>query len=757
MSGKKISSLLWRGVKFCARGFLRAAFALTALLLIAALGAWIFIVKYFNAQYIGAIATQALQHAFNRPVVMGSIKLVSLNAVEVENLKIIDAGFEFYNEVLSVDSVVVRYNILPLLLESRLEIEEVILNRPALNIVKAANGRTNIVGLAVTSREVETGQQFDLQTAGGARQISIEDWSIKDGTLSFRDIGANESHSLNGLHIFFDDLKFNAFSDFSLNFVLRNKIKDKVIETEIIGSGSVNLANFAPQNMALEDGSFEVRALRRPLLFKLSARDFTAPQTRLTADLPAFTYDDISLFLPKPVSFALPPAQLQAQINFTNSFNNIDAPQITFKNADVELSLKAQADMAAQKITAGFQTGDFNAEAADYFNILKPYKVRGPINARGNVIYDKAKLSMSGLEIDLKGVSSDLYNFTVRGVYGKYAAEQNFNVMNAVVDEGTFKVGRQSVQKIKGRASYEHKKDNFYALLDNSRFNGQNIRMSVAISNVKREQNRVIKVMTSVDTFNPKEVFDTVVDFADALSDGPSTFKPEAGDMAWLRNFKAGLPDFMQNIKGSVFAKRFESPVLAGENFNAEVNVRGMVSGMARLSGKVDARLENGTIYKLQEMSDRYAALGIAFQPFVIMNNMERAGSFKVGQVLKDTPFEIMTASADFNNGKMDINNFYLDGRVIAAAVEGRVDWVGEDMDLEIYTMFKNTSKRGALSENLTDESGEPALAFRAHDTMQKPSVQMRSPKKTGSKIQTARAKGLRTSFGAIQKFVRER
>ncbi|MBQ6223864.1 MAG: hypothetical protein IJJ58_01700, partial [Campylobacter sp.] len=131
-----------------------------------------------------------------------------------------------------------------------------------------------------------------------------------------------------------------------------------------------------------------------------------------------------------------------------------------------------------------------------------------------------------------------------------------------------------------------------------------------------------------------------------------------------------------------------------------------------------------------------------------------RAGSFKMNKVLKDTPFDIINASAVFANGKMNINNFYLDGKVIAATLGGWVDWHKEDFDLDIYTMFKNTSKRGVLSENLTDESGEPALAFRTYKTMKDPAIQMKSPKKTGKQIEAAAKKGLETDFKQIKEFI---
>jgi len=250
-----------------------------------------------------------------------------------------------------------------------------------------------------------------------------------------------------------------------------------------------------------------------------------------------------------------------------------------------------------------------------------------------------------------------------------------------------------------------------------------------------------------------------VEDFVEALAKPTNAPKPakDTSSLSWLRNFRAALPGFMPNISGSVFAESFESPIATGKKFTAEVDIKGLLPGMDKLTGKIDARLENGKILRMQEAADRWKALGIAFQPFVIMHNMERAGSFKVGQVLKDTPFDRMTASADFINGRMNINNFYLDGSVIAANVDGWVNWVGENIDLDIFTMFRNISRRGALSENLTDESGEPALAFRASGRMTNPAIAIRSPKKAGSHIREARAAGVRTDFAAIQKFVKEK
>ena len=93
-------------------------------------------------------------------------------------------------------------------------------------------------------------------------------------------------------------------------------------------------------------------------------------------------------------------------------------------------------------------------------------------------------------------------------------------------------------------------------------------------------------------------------------------------------------------------------------------------------------------------------------------------------------------------------------GPTISAAVSGWTDWVKETFDLTIYTMFTNTSKSGVLAENLTDESGNPALAFRVSSAMNKPKLEMLRAKKAGKTIQAAQEKGVTTDFSEVTKFI---
>ncbi len=741
------------------RNLFRLIFGLMVVFVFFTLVIWFLALKYLSAGQLGSELAAVLQKSLNRPVIIGAIKLTDINEVQIDGLKVVDTSVpNGYGDLISASSTVIRYD-LPALLEGRVRIKEIILKNPSLNLIKYEGGRSNLPQVQ-TLGEASTAEGQVFSVAAGARNIDviIEDWKVENGTLSYRDFASNASHSLNGVFVQFENLKFNQASDYALNFVLRNKIKDRILETEIYSRGKINLADFAPANMTLEGAKVEVRGLKQPLSFNVSAQNFANPNVDIESRLPALGYDDVSLLLPKQLNFNLPAAALRAGVQFSDGFKKIKVKSARFSNEHLTLNAKADFDFSAPQNHGliQFKAEDFDAANIDYFGVLKDYKLAGPISAAGEAVLNEGKLSLPKLALDLKGVDGFVTNFTITGARGQLNINDNLNEWDATVQDGVFKVGRQTVSAVRGDAQYSHRKKVFNALVARgTKFNAKDIKLDVTITDVTDEPKRSVRVMLYTNKFEPLEVFDTVQDFVAALSDGDDAFTPEEGDLAWLHNFKKGIPKFMPNFNGFIFADEFYSPIISGKNFNAEFNLKALLPQMPRLSGRVDITLQNGTIYQLQEAAERQKALGIAFQPFVLMNNMERAGSFKMGQVLKDTPFETMSASVDITNGKMTVNNFFANGEVIAAALSGSVDWTAESMDIDIATMFKNTSKRGVLSENLTDESGDPALSFNVSGPMSKPAVHVKSPKKVGAAIREATIKGIRTNFSAGQYFMR--
>ena len=370
---------------------------------------------------------------------------------------------------------------------------------------------------------------------------------------------------------------------------------------------------------------------------------------------------------------------------------------------------------------------------------------------------ENGKFTLPLVEIGAKEASGNFWGFVVSGLSGSFTAKKDFSDLYAQTTGGKVKVADSVFDKLKLTASY--RKGDVYAYISSALLNDVPLKLRLSIDNIKSKK-RKIDTSIYLQNFEPMKFIGTVMDFVEVMLEIPKKkSKPlpvQTGELAWMRNFRDRLPNFMPNFAGTLYADTFTSTVLSGNHFNAEFDFTGMVAGAKELNGSLDMKLEDGIIHQMEKLAEEQQALNITFTPFIMMHRMERSGSFKVGEVLKDVAFNEMAGSVDFKNGTMIINNAFTQGPVISAAVSGWVDWVRETFELAIWTMFTPSSKKGGiLAENLTDESGNPALAFKVSSSMLKPKQEMLRAKKTNEQIETARRRGLRTDFNKSRDFLK--
>ena len=756
MTGKEIRTKILRVLKFGTKNLIRPIFILVSLSFIVGFAGWLFVIRYINANNIGEQIAKQIERSLGRSVLISRVKFVLPTTFILEDFKIIDSVAPDYKEFVAIKKVKLDFDIAPLL-ENKVIVKEAIFENPTINIVKTPKGNFNLPEIKTHKRHKGRGTEFDFTTQGGtAWQVIIEDWVLKNGTFAYRDLLSEQSHSLNGLNLRFYNLEFNEDTAFDLNFILRNKIKDKVVEGEVVSQGKINFADFKLQEMSLKNTDINLYTLKKPIQIYLNLDNFLEPKVDVNISLPQVEEGDVSFLFDTKEKYSVPATTIDLKGEAKESFSQINVSSLSLKNKDIKFTANGNLSINPDGITAAATVQNIKLDTskiAQYFKPLKPYALVGNLEGKWDFTYNKSGLKTKKLTAKSSSLSSKILGFIVEKANLTFDATENFNKMSAVIQDGIFKVGRQTFSSIKGRTSLDYKKQDFYAIAESALANGKPMRMSVGIKDVRQIAKRDVKMLLSVSELDPLEIFNIVEDFAAVLSDPKNPDEPkDTSDLAWLRNFRAALPKFMINFSGSIYAEKLTSPVLAGKDFYGTFTLNNLLPQMEKLNGKMDARLSEGVIYKLQEAADNQKVLGVAYQPFVIMSRMERAGSFKMGQILKDTPFEIMGASVNFKNGDMTVNNYYVDGSVISAAISGHVDWVRENFDLNIMTMFKNTSKRGALAENLTDESGDPAFSFVTYGSMSKPKLEMKSPKKVGRQIQEARKKDTE-QFEEIKKF----
>ena len=746
-------SWIWWFFKSCFILSLRTVLFAVMLLLLIAAGLWLLFLKTFNAQHISELITEELQKRLDRPVIISSLDLKFINTIELKGFSVLDTEGAPGYPLLSAESVTLQFRLLPLL-DQQLVIDEVSLNSPRFNIVRQPDGSYNMPQIR-TPKEKSV---YTSELTGRKLAVSVEDWSVHNGVFSYKDLGSGVSHAIYGLNLHFEQLRFNELSRFSLEMVLRNKWGDNISDMEIKGNGHVNFANFNWTNFALRSLRTQVFLFQKPVDLLVDLDNLRTPYFNIKASVPAFESKDLSLFHEKELGFSLPKTEISAQGRLDQGYRLLKLNKVTLSALDIQASVSGQLDFTQTLFTADLtgSTNFFNLAGKNtYYPAIGQYKLTGQAALSAQVLREKGAFSLPLMTAQGKEVSGLFYGFKADGITGEFQAKQNFSDLYARTSAGKVTVNKSVFDKLNLSASW--RKGNLYAYIASTELNSVPFKLSLSVNNLKSARR---KIRTSIywKDLDPLAFIDTVKDFVVVITPlikkGVKFKEPVEGDLAWLRNFRDRLPKFMPNFAGNLTADTFSTQVLSGNRFSAEFDFTGMTAGMQNLSGPLEARLEGGIIHQMEKLAEEQQALNITFQPFILMHRMERAGSFKVGQVLKDVPFNDMAVSVDFTKGRMQINNAYTVGPTLSAAVSGWTDWVNENFDIIIWTMFNNTSRSGALAENLTDESGDPALAFRVSSSMLKPKLEMLRAKKTGQTIRAAQEQGLNTSFKAAQEFI---
>ncbi len=741
-----------RFTKASVHAVLRFLLFLSMLLLLLFCIVWILFLRMFNAQQLSERITSQLQKQLNRPVKISSINMKFWNVIELKGFCILDTVGEPGKPLVAADSVTLAFDILPLF-EKKLVVHEVTLNAPRFNLVRIKDGVYNSADIRFSRQE----QPTYTDVSGKKMEVVIEDWSIKKGVISFKNLETNSSHSIYGLNAHFENLRLNELSDFEMDMVLRNQWEERISELEIKANGQINFADFDWKQFALRDLKTQVYLFQNPIEIELNVDSLTAPSFNLQATTPAFDARDMSIFGVKDQSFSVPPITLSAQGQFKDEYRKLEISNLQAQAEDILLSATGSADFSQDPFTmqVDFSTQFFTLpDKGNFWPKLKRYNLTGKGAASGTLARNKGKFNLPLLNLKAQNASGLFYGFKADNVTGNFQAKNDFTDLYVRTTGGKVTVDRSTFDKLQLSGSW--RKGNLYVYMASTELNGVPFKMNVTVNNLKKE-NRTIRTNMYFQKFDPMAFIETVKDFVTVitpLTKGGETTPEVTGELAWLRNFRDRLPNFMPNFAGTLSADTFSSTVLSGEKFRAEFDLTGLQAGAPRLSGPLHVHLQNGVIHQMEKLAAEQEALNVTFQPFIMMHRMERAGSFSVGKVLKDVEVNELGAWVDLKNGDMTVHNAYTVGPTISAAISGTTDWVKELFDLTIYTMFTNTSKSGVLAENLTDESGNPALAFRVSSSMTKPKLEMLRAKKAGKTIKAAQEKGVGTDFSAATTFI---
>ena len=400
---------MWRFIKSCVVLSLRTVLFTVMLLLLIAAGLWLLFLKTFNAQHISELITEELQKRLDRPVIISSLDLKFINTVELKGFSVVDTEGAPGYALLSADSVTLQFKLLPLL-DQQLIIDEVSLNSPRFNIVRLPDGTYNMPQIR-TPKEKSV---YTSELTGRKLAVSVEDWSVHNGVLSYKDLASGVSHAIYGLNMHFEQLRFNELSRFQAEMILRNKWGDNISDMEIKGTGHVNFANFDWSKFALRSLRTQVFLFQKPVDLLIDLDNLRTPYFNVKASVPAFASKDLSLFHEKELGFSIPKAQLTAQGKLEQDYRLLTLSQVSVSAADVQAQGSGTLDFTQTPFTADLsaKTNFFKlADKHTYYPDIRQYKLTGQAAVSAQLQRQKGKFSLPLLNVQGKDVSGLFYGF----------------------------------------------------------------------------------------------------------------------------------------------------------------------------------------------------------------------------------------------------------------------------------------------------------------------------------------------------------
>ena len=455
-------------------------------LLIVFLGGWIFLVKTFNAQRISEAITSELQKHLSRPVAISSMELTFVNTIELKGFYVLDTVGNPGSALLSADTVTLRFKLLPLLAH-QLVIDEVVFQTPRFNVARLPDGSNNVPQIKHTGKTVYTGKE-----SGQKWIVSVEDWTIKNGVLSYQDLASGVTHALYGFNLHLEQLRFNEPTQFALDMVLRNQWQNGISDMEIEGTGQVDFADFNWEQFALRNLNAKVFLFQNPIELTANVVNLRNPQFNIQAKIPAFTEQDLSVFNLDDTPFSVPKSSVMLQGTLEQNYKQLKLSQVTASAADVKLGGKGQFDLSESPFSADlqFSTGTFNlADKHTYYAPLAKYKLKGKGSAQGRIARQNGKYTLPLLTLRAQEASGSFYGFETENVTGEFQAKNNFSDLYTAADKGKVTVANSIFDNVNLSATW--RKGDLYAYIAAAELNGVPVKINTTITNLKSDKRKI--------------------------------------------------------------------------------------------------------------------------------------------------------------------------------------------------------------------------------------------------------------------------
>ncbi|MBI4350469.1 MAG: hypothetical protein HY550_03425 [Elusimicrobia bacterium] len=689
----------------------------------------------FKPADLESIVTNQLQEALKRPVHIEWARLSATGEIKIKGLRVTEPGAETV-DFLSAEYIYATYRLKPLL-KRRLEIDSVILVSPRIEFIKRADGTWNIGDIFAAYRKSPGRNLLDR----------IDKTEIRDGEVFMRYMRSGARHSFEHLDITLKDFKPGADTPFYASLVYRSNAFRRPVSGRLHAEGLVNFAGFKWDKAGIGDLRADLTLLDKNVRFTGGIKNFLGPAITLKAELPSFRSGDLAYLFSSPFAFTAPRSSWELDAVFTSS-----------KTAELRLlakplNIRAEGSFDLSRSTLSYV---FTLSAPPLsLDQLKRYapaltldKLAGKAQLRLKLASKNGKPVLSRVFVNADGAGFRYRGLNASGLDLSALLAENLANSHVTATGGRLTLGGGSLGGLKlgTELSKEELMFNY-----SGKFNGGPVKGRAVVRRPFTAQRTVDFTGYSARLLF-SEVKALVLDIKELR--GPRVgMKESDSELAWLRTLKNSIPIGYSGFRLLYKADHFRHEYMEAADFYVAASLKNIAGDISGIKGDISIKSGSGTFYNVEKTSEQDRIYYIFSMPLRFIYQMNRRGALKFGAKVKDVSFNSIGGDYSLDEGKVEIKNFYMDGKEFSAYASGQLDFSNETMKVKIYTISGKYDSMGGLPEALTDASGKPALAFVIEGRMTKPEFKMISPRESGKIIKEAARKEAAIDFARIDGF----
>lgn len=689
----------------------------------------------FTPADLESIVTNQLQKTLKRPVHIEWARLSATGEIKIKGLRVTEPGPETV-DFIRAEYIYATYRLMPLL-QHKLVIDSVMLISPAIVLIKRADGTWNLGDIFASYRK-SPGKNFLDEVARA---------EIKDGEVSVRYIKSGARHSFENLNLVLTDFKPGADTPFNASLSLKSTGFKRPVRGRLYTEGTINFAGFKWDKAAVKDLRADLTLMNKTVRFTGGISNFRHPEIALKAETPSFKNTDLAYLFNSPAAFTAP-----------RSYWDISAVITSSRTAELRLltrplNIKAEGSFDLSKSTLAYA---FTISAPPFdLGQLKRYGTSLPIDSPAGSAQIRLKLaskngkpSLTRVFANASGAGFKYRKLGAAGLNLSALMSDNFAKNSLTSTGGRLTLGGGSLSGLK--LDTEISKDELMFKYS-GKFNSGPVKGRAIVRRPFTAQRTVDFTGYSADLLF-SELKNLVFDIKELR--GPRVgMKESESELVWLKTLKNSIPIGYSSFKLLYKADHFKHQYLDAADFYIAASLKNIAGDISGIKGDISIKSGAGTFYDVQKTSEQDRIYYIFSMPLIFIQRMNRRGALSFGYKVDNISFNSIGGDYSMNEGKVEIKNFYMDGKEFSATASGQLDFSNETMKVKIYTISGKYDSMGSLPEALTDASGKPALAFIIEGKMTKPEFTMISPKESGRIIKEAAKKGVAIDFARINSF----